>query len=167
MRISEVSIAILLTVCPAVFASNDLGLIRAAQQTDATEELVEAFLATHRVKRYRLVSVDVESLRKEITEFASPVSRENPPPIEFQLFPDVVASLYTFKISAEPLQYWWWTGIDKVGGDLSETGTLSIDFAGYIKGNFFVSGETFRVERLGRTDVHIIWTSMPFTRRID
>jgi hypothetical protein len=85
----------------------------------------------------------------------------------FLVFPDVEVALHTYRVNAEWLKPWHWTGIDSVSGDESVIASLTINFGDRVTGSFSGLGGRIRIEPLDRRGTHIIWESEPFEKRID
>jgi hypothetical protein len=87
--------------------------------------------------------------------------------LKFQVFHDVEVALHTYRVHAESLEPWRWSGIDSLGGDESVIASLTINFGDTVTGNFNGLGGRIRIEPLDRHGTHIIWESEPFEKRID
>ena len=151
--------------CSYVFADDSI-FQHIVEDAEATA-LVSDFLRSHRVERYSVVYVDVQTLRETITEFEQPSRNESCCILKYQVFPDLEVVLHTYRVNAEYLKPWNWTGIDSVNGDESVVASLTINFGDRITGSFIGLGGRIRIEPLDRHGTHIIWESESFEKRID
>ena len=158
-----------LSVCawPCCLACADDSILQHISEDPESSALVSDFRQSHRVKRYAIVIVDVQSLRETIAEFEQPGREETCCTLFFQVFPDVGVALHTYRVSAEYLKPWYWAGIDSVNGDESVIASLTIDFGERIIGSFNGLGGRIRIEPLDGRGTHIIWELEPFEQRID
>ena len=152
---------------PCCFAFASSSILQHIDQDTEMSDLVSAFLKSHRIKRYGIVIVDVQTLRETITEFEQPGREATCCVLYFLVFPDVEVALHTYRVNAEWLKPWHWTGIDSVSGDESVIASLTINFGDRVTGSFSGLGGRIRIEPLDRRGTHIIWESEPFEKRID
>lgn len=152
---------------PYCAALADSSILRHIDQDPEISDFVSTFLESHRVKRYGVVLVDVQSLRETISAFEQPGQESTCCKLKFQIFPDIEIALHTYRVHAESLEPWHWTGIDSLAGDGSVIASLTINFGDRVTGSFNGLGGRIRIEPLDRHGTHIIWESESFERAID
>ena len=97
-RISAGLIALSICALPIHFAFAEESILQHIDEDAGTSALVSDFLKSHRVKRYGIVIVDVQSLRETITAFEQPSRQETCCVLNFKLFPDVEIALHTYQV---------------------------------------------------------------------
>ncbi len=160
---------VLLTICvwSNETAAADAGIFLPLDQSSESAGVLSNFLEAHPVKRYQLVSVDVQQLRKTISKFEQPVNLPSCCPLRFRLFDDLAISLYTYRVRAEWLEAWHWSGVDSVDGDTGVTALLTITIGDAVTGYFYGLGGRYKIEPLDRLGTHIVWQSKSINTRID
>lgn len=166
-RNTTVLVVLFLGAWPICFASAGDSIFQHIDPDAEMSNLVSAFLNSHRVKRYGIVTVDVQTIRETITEFEHPSREESCCVLHFQVLPDIEVALPTYRVNAEWLKPWHWIGVDFVTGVESPIASLTVDFGDRVTGRFYGLGGRIRIEPLDRRGTHIVWESEPFDRSID
>lgn len=142
------------TLPPVVFEfpDADLSLIEPAT--------LEEFFTSHRMVRFRVVTVDTDEIREVIRDKLRGVDRV----VTIRFFPDVVVSAMTFTTSKEGYTgqnagFAVWSGMEV--GTTSASMAMAISPDGETIGEFSTSKGNFNIAATTQPPFHIVWQDLP------